>query len=207
MRTPDEVGAIEYRSGRVIERNQYAPKPMMAGTMVKSTQGVPTTAPTMTIVISTSSPIVAPDSRCEAISRPGGCADGCRLFDRLLGAVDQPGQAGGHCRGGGTRARQRAGLVRGLGLGELAARGEAQDVGAHRLGVGRGEVLELDVRVEPRPDHLELGRAEQSRDHRRVRLTPCTRSSGAGRCVRNRMPVRTSTSSPVMRNVWNRHET
>ena len=40
----------------------------------------------------------------------------------------------------------------------------------------------------------------------RVRLTPCTRSSGARRCVRNRMPLRTSTSSSVMRKVWKRHD-
>ena len=39
----------------------------------------------------------------------------------------------------------------------------------------------------------------------RVRLTPCTRSSGARRWVRKSTPERTSTSSPVMRNVWNRH--
>ena len=39
-----------------------------------------------------------------------------------------------------------------------------------------------------------------------VRFTPYTRSSGARRCVRNRMPLRTSTSSSVMRKVWKRHE-
>ncbi|CAH0245210.1 hypothetical protein SRABI128_02776 [Microbacterium sp. Bi128] len=40
----------------------------------------------------------------------------------------------------------------------------------------------------------------------RVRLTPWTRSRGARRCVRKSTPERTSTSSSLMRNVWNRQD-
>ena len=57
-------------------------------------------------------------------------------------------------------------------LGELAPGREAQDVGAHLLGVGRREVLELDVRIETGPDHLELGHARQPRDHRPCEVDP-----------------------------------
>jgi hypothetical protein len=65
-----------------------------------------------------------------------------------------------------TAARPRAADPAASAARELATGGEAQDVGAHRLGVGGREVLELDVAVEARADDLELRRAQQARDHR-----------------------------------------
>ena len=74
----------------------------------------------------------------------------------VLDAVDDLGDPGRHPRGERTAGR-RAG--RGI-LRPVSGR-EAQDVAAHRLGVRRRQVLELDVRVEARADDLELGQSDE----------------------------------------------
>ena len=51
IRTPSGVGAIEYRSERTIERTQYAPTPMMAGTKPNSSHVTPCDDPTTTPIV------------------------------------------------------------------------------------------------------------------------------------------------------------
>ena len=88
--------------------------------------------------------------------------------DGRLVALDEPGEALGDRlaeRRDPGRTLPRGGGAGG-GFGEAPPGGEPEDVGAHRLGVAGREVLELDVRVGARADHLELRHPEQPRHHR-----------------------------------------
>ena len=123
-------------------------------------------------------------SRREAISRPTGMCttDSGSLTGSSAPAIrpvipalttDAAAAARDPC---GAVARRRS-------RGEPATGCEPQDVGAHRLGVGGREVLQPDVAVQPRPDHLELGHADQAGEHRAGEVDPL-------HPVQRRAPVR-----------------
>ncbi len=168
MRTPSGVGAIEYRSDFVIERTQYAPKPIRVGTNANRSHVIPCETP-MPIAIGRQHQTDGARADDVRGDEPADrdVHDRIRHLDGRLVAVDHARESAAHRlpEGGDPRGTCTRLSRAGRGIRQSATRGKPQDVGAHRLGIGGGQVLELDVRVGARADHFELRHPEQARDH------------------------------------------